>query len=81
MHAQIWLKILSKNTNELKYMAEMAYLESTFSINQQHIEITYSGFSDSLPNLVKKITLILSTFNPVQNKALFDSVLTEITRN
>ncbi len=57
--------------HELKYLASEAYVDSSLSLNKTHLELTVTGFNDSLEPFMNDYFKTLIKFDISQYEELF----------
>ncbi len=77
MQTELWIAAIKEYLREFNYMASMASLELEFTINQDAIQLEFSGFDDSLPEfLTQALTKIrqFSSLDKLEMQDIFNQV-------
>ena len=53
--AKLWMEVLNDHIRELSYLADMAYVKPNVSLVPNGIDISVSGFSDSMEPFLQEL--------------------------
>ncbi|CAD8060302.1 unnamed protein product [Paramecium sonneborni] len=78
--AKIWQALLKNHVREFNYLAEMAKIDASLQLAANGLEISISGFSDSISRFVLGMFQKILSFKPEDYQDLYESTFVKITQ-
>lgn len=77
---QVWKKLWEESIRELKYEAYTAAFNVSVEENTGGIQLTLSGFSDSLNNVASAVFEKIESFDPKQYESFFEDIKDDLIK-
>jgi len=78
---KLWIKVLNESLREVLYLAQEVKLSVDFDTDSQGLELSITGFNDSINKIAIEIFTRIKEFDPKPYKEFFDNVLVKNIRD